>query len=121
MARIVVDVNALYEALDAKRDRHELSWREVANQLDLSPSTFTRMAQGQRPDIDAFTTLLDWLEMPAEKYARPVGKPQPIGSTRDRPLVEITTLLRSSQDIERSEADALNDIIAAVYKSIVRD
>jgi transcriptional regulator with XRE-family HTH domain len=119
MPRMVVDVEALYSALDAKRRRQGVSWREIANELDISASTFTRMAQGQRPDIDTFTTLLAWLEMPAEKYARPAGGVSVSRGTTDKPLVEITTLLRSS--LKRSEADALNDIITAAYKSIVRE
>jgi transcriptional regulator with XRE-family HTH domain len=119
MPRMVVDVEALYSALDTKRRRQGVSWREVANELDLSASTFTRMAQGQRPDVDTFTTLLAWLEMPAAKYARPSGEGPVSPVTTDKPLVEITTLLRSS--LERSEADALNDIITAAYKSIVKE
>jgi transcriptional regulator with XRE-family HTH domain len=121
MPKIMVDVEALYGALEAKRDRQGISWRELANVLDLSPSTFTRMAQGQRPDIDTFTTLLVWLEMPAEKYAH-IAKEDPSSSaTKDKPLIEITTLLHSSKSIKRSEAEALNNIITAAYKSIVKD
>jgi transcriptional regulator with XRE-family HTH domain len=119
MPKLVVDVEALHGALDAKRKSKGLSWRDLASELDVSASTFTRMAHGQRPDIDAFATLLAWLGMPAERYTRSVGE-MPADSAKDRPLVEITTLLGSSRAIKRSEADALNNIITAAYKSIVQ-
>lgn len=121
MPKTIVDVEALYGALNTKRDRQDISWRELANQLELSPSTFTRMAQGQRPDIDAFTTLLDWLGMPAHKYTRMAGETVSRSKKKDEPLVEITTLLRSSKSIRRDEAEALNNIITAAFKSIVKD
>jgi transcriptional regulator with XRE-family HTH domain len=120
MPKLVVDVEALHGALDAKRQAQGLSWRDLASELDLSASTFTRMAQGQRPDIDAFATLLAWLNMPAERYTRSVGAVS-AGQVKDQPLVEITTLLGSSSAIKRSEAEALNNIITAAYKSIVKE
>jgi transcriptional regulator with XRE-family HTH domain len=119
--RTMVDVEALYGALNDKRNKEEISWRMLAKDLDLSPSTFTRMAQGQRPDIDTFTTLLQWLGMPAEKYTRVEGESPRASNTEDEPLVEITTLLRSSKSIKRDQAEALNNIIAAAFKSIVKE
>jgi len=119
--KTVVDVDALYSALDKKREKHGVSWRDLAGDLDLSPSTFTRLAQGHRPDIDTFTTLLHWLDMPAEKYTRLDGAPPTMTSASDKPLVEITTLLRSSKSLRPDEADALNNIITAAFKSIVRE
>lgn len=119
--KTIVDVEALYSALNDKRERQGISWRELASELELSPSTFTRMAQGQRPDIDTFTTLLQWLRMPADKYTRVEGERPRRSSTKDEPLVEITTLLRSSKSIKRDQAEALNSIITAAFKSIVKD
>src|SRR5690349_18280068 len=77
-----VDVVALYAALDQKRQMEGLSWRELAAALGLSPSTFTRMGQGHRPDVDTFATLLRWLGMPAEAFMRPSNpseaEPEPL-------------------------------------------
>ncbi len=121
MPKTVVDVDALYSALDEKRKKHEVSWRDLAKDLDLSPSTFTRLAQGQRPDIDTFATLLHWLDMPADKYTQLKGESSHVSSKKDKPLVEITTLLRSSKSLNPGEVDALNNIITAAFKSIVKD
>ncbi|WP_206326262.1 helix-turn-helix domain-containing protein [Streptomyces gossypiisoli] len=68
MARTRVNVSALYAALDAARTKRELSWRQLAAAVGVSPSTMTRMANGNRPDVDAFVALVRWLGMPAETF-----------------------------------------------------
>src|SRR5262249_34229409 len=70
MPETTVDVGALYAALDNKRRARGTSWPDIARELDVSPSTFSRMAQGRRPDVDTFATLLRWLGMPAESFMR---------------------------------------------------
>jgi DNA-binding Lrp family transcriptional regulator len=42
MPETTVDVEALYAALDNKRKAHGTSWREIARQLGVSPSTCAR-------------------------------------------------------------------------------
>src|SRR5947208_2817870 len=74
MPDTTIDVEAFYAALDAQRQEEELSWREVARHLGISPSTLTRIAQGKRPDVDTFATLLRWLGMSADAFMRPVTK-----------------------------------------------
>lgn len=120
MPQTTVDVGALYSALDRKRRVHELSWRELAAKLDISPSTFTRMAQGARPDVDTFATLLRWLDMPATAYMRGVelpGDEDVSDATAD--LEAIGLLLRKSRSMKPAQAEALENIIQAAYKSIV--
>lgn len=121
MPQTTVDVAALHSALDRKRKLRELSWRELAGRLDISASTFTRMAQGHRPDVDTFATLLRWLDMPATAYMRSEdldeeqhGEPNP---TAD--LEQIGLLLRASRSMKPDQAEKLETIIQAAYKSIV--
>ena len=45
--------------------------RDVAAETGLSPSTLTRIAQGQKPDADALVTLLAWLNADAAAFAVP--------------------------------------------------
>lgn len=121
MPQTTVDVAALHSALDRKRKLLELSWRELAGKLDISASTFTRMAQGHRPDVDTFATLLRWLDMPAAAYMRGVEaagqadeEPNPIAD-----LEAIGALLRQSKAMKPDQAERLETIIHAAYKSIV--
>jgi transcriptional regulator with XRE-family HTH domain len=116
MPETTVNVEALYAALDAKRDKQGLSWRELARHLAISPSTLTRMAQGRRPDVDAFATLLRWLGMPADAFMRPAAKSKEGAST----VAMISSYLRADRTIEAKDAEALEDIIKAAYRHMTK-
>src|SRR5882724_655878 len=74
MPETTVDVDALYAALDRKRQEAKLSWRALAGKLEITPSTFTRMAQGLKPDVDTFATLIRWLGRSQEEFLLPARR-----------------------------------------------
>jgi transcriptional regulator with XRE-family HTH domain len=111
-----VDVEALYAALDNKRKAEGTSWREIARQLDVSPSTFSRMAQGRRPDVDTFATLLHWLGMPAELFMRGAT-----ATAAEEPVAMVSSYLRSARNVKPEDAEALEDIFRAAYNRLVRE
>lgn len=117
MPETTVAVDALYAALDRKRKENGLSWRSLAGKLEITPSTFTRMAQGLKPDVDTFATLIRWLGMQQEEFLRPT---KPAGEPAD-PLVMISTYLRGAKNINTEQAKALEDIIAAAYRHLVKE
>jgi transcriptional regulator with XRE-family HTH domain len=119
MPETTVDVEALYAALDSKRKAHETSWREIARELEISPSTFSRMAQGRRPDVDTFATLLRWLGMPAESFMRSTRAES--GAPAQEPVAMVSSYLRSARNIEPEDAEALEEIFRAAYKRLVRE
>ena len=114
-----IDVSALHASLDRKRRSEGKAWREVAKTLEISPSTFTRLAQGHRPDVDTFVTLLRWLDAPAQEFAQPEAPVE--GRVDEEPMVAIASFLRSSRKVTKGEAAALQNIIEAAYQSIVKD
>ncbi|MFJ6729428.1 helix-turn-helix domain-containing protein [Streptomyces sp. NPDC091281] len=63
MSTYRLDVPELHRRLDAKRRAQGLTWRQVADRLDLSSSTLSRIGDGHRPDADALVTLLVWLDL----------------------------------------------------------
>ncbi|MBK9610666.1 hypothetical protein [Candidatus Amarobacter glycogenicus] len=115
MTTTSVDVVALYEALDRKRKNTGAKWREIARELEISPSTFTRLGQGHGPDTNTFLTLLRWLEEPAESFVSGKKGPPP----EPEPLTAITSLLRASKKLRPEQAAALSNILEAAYASIV--
>ena len=117
MPETTVDVDALYAALDNKRKTQGTSWREIARQLDVSPSTFSRMAQGRRPDVDTFATLLRWLGMPAESFMRGT----PTAAATEEPVAMVSSYLRSARNVKPEDAEALEDIFRAAYNRLVRE
>ena len=118
MPDTTIDVEALYAALDSKRKGARTSWRDVARALDISPSTFSRMAHGRRPDVDTFATLLRWLDMPAEPFMR--SKTDGAEKEPD-PFAMVSSYLRSSRNISAEEAEALEDIFQAAYRRLVKE
>ncbi len=116
MPQSTVDVAALYAAIDTKRQTASWSWRELARELDVSPSTFTRMAQGRRPDVDTFATLLRWLGMPSDAFIRSPGHER----AEPEPLAMISSYLRSAKNIRPEDAEALEDILQVAYRRLRR-
>jgi transcriptional regulator with XRE-family HTH domain len=117
MPETTVDVEALYAAIDSKRKAKGTSWREIARELEVSPSTFSRMAQGRRPDVDTFATLLRWLGMPAESFMR--GAPPSVSA--EEPVAMVSSYLRSARNVKPEDAEALEDIFRAAYNRLVRE
>ena len=117
MTTKTINIEALYAALDQKRRRERLSWRELAQQFEISPSTFTRMAQGRRPDVDTFAILLSWLSMPIDRF---MSSPEEQADEPD-PLAMISTYLRASKNMRPEDAEALEEIIQVAYRRLTRE
>jgi transcriptional regulator with XRE-family HTH domain len=118
MPDTTVDVEALYAALDSKRKATDASWRDVARELEVSASTFSRMAHGRRPDVDTFATVLRWLGMPAEAFMRSASG---IDDTAgEEPVAMVSSYLRSAKNVKPEDAEALEDIFRAAYNRLVR-
>ncbi len=69
--RKALDVNALATAVTTVARHRGISMRDVAAETGLSPSTLTRLGQGQKPDADGLVTLLAWLNAEAADFAVP--------------------------------------------------
>lgn len=107
-----LDVPALYAALDAERRSRSISWRQVAREAGVSPSTMTRLGNGYRPDVDAFAKLVQWLGIPADKFF--VGQ---ASSERQPGLVaELAPLLRARSDLDEQDVAYLEDLIGAAER-----
>lgn len=116
MTEAHLDIPALYAALDANRKEKDLSWRDVAREAGVSPSTLTRMAQGKRPDVDGFAAMIAWLGLPAEHFLR--GPERAKAKKSPSPMVMISTYLRANKELDKKSADALEDIIQAAWRTL---
>ncbi len=67
----VLDVKALADAITLVAGHRGISMRAVAAETGLSPSSLTRLAQGQKPDADGLVTLLSWLNAKASAFTIP--------------------------------------------------
>ncbi|MCX6071144.1 MAG: helix-turn-helix domain-containing protein [Chloroflexi bacterium] len=104
------DATAFYDAIDAQRVAKDLKWRQVAESTGVSASTFTRMAQGKRPDVDSLAAVCAWSGLKADHFVRSdTQAPNP------EPLAMISTLLRSDRNLSAESATALDELIKATY------
>jgi transcriptional regulator with XRE-family HTH domain len=114
MSGLAFDDAAFFEALERHRQEEGLSWRQLGRQLGLSPSTFSRLARGRRPDIDTFLTLLAWLDVPASSFMRGAGTGSDDTVGPDT-LGVIASALRSDPAIEADAAGALEQLFRVAY------
>jgi transcriptional regulator with XRE-family HTH domain len=113
MPQTTVDVPSLFAAVDAKRQQDQLSWREIATQLRISPSTFTRLAQGRRPDVDTFATLLAWLGEPVDRFSRTA--PPSAESTQ---VATVSLFFRADKNLREADLEAYEDVIQAATRAL---
>lgn len=123
MARRIVDVGRLHAALDAKRTERDLSWRQLAKEIGVSPSTMSRLTnEDVRPDVDAFAAMVTWLGVPAEKFMVDEDDLAPEPVDEQLPLMaELSPLLRARSDLEKEDVEHLEELIRSAVKRFAAD
>lgn len=107
-----IDVNSLIAALDAHRQAKQLSWRQLAAEANVSPSSLTRMQQGKSPDLNTFSALTGWLKIPAERF----HTNRPTSIEEEDPIAVISTLLRGKKKPSPKAMRALQELVNAAVK-----
>ena len=113
MPQKLVHVDALIAALDSERKARGWSWRQLAKAARVSPSTLTRMQQGKSPDVNTFSALTTWLDIPAERFY--LEQPNPPTPWED-PMAVISTLLRGKKKMNPKALTALQELVNAAFK-----
>jgi transcriptional regulator with XRE-family HTH domain len=117
MARMTVDVARLHAALDAARESKGMSWRQLAKELAVSPSTMSRLAnEDAKPDVNAFAAMVTWLGVPAEKFM--VDEDDQSARTDKEPplLAELAPLLRARSDLKKEDVEHLENLISSAVR-----
>lgn len=113
LAESGLDVAGLVAALEAQREKRDISWRELARQARVSPSTLSRMRRGRRPDVDTFSSLIRWLGMPAEEFMPGQAEPVP---PSNQVWSDSRIILPSGVDLTPKGAEALRELVEAAFK-----
>lgn len=112
------DDGVFFEALERRRQKDGLSWRQLGRHLGLSPSTFSRLSRGKRPDVETFIKLLAWLDVPAVTFMRGEGSTTSSRSTDEDTLEVIAAALQSDSSISRDAAGALEQLLRVAYSQV---
>jgi transcriptional regulator with XRE-family HTH domain len=94
-----------------------ISWRAAAGQIGVSPSLLTRLRNGQRPDLEAFAAITDWLGEPAERFFLREQSPTSVG-TQEPLASSMNALLRARSDLNDSDREFLSTILLAGLKHV---
>src|SRR5580700_10052607 len=113
MPQDLIHVDALIAALDSERKARQLSWRQLAKEAGVSPSTLTRMQQGKSPDVNTFSALTRWLGTPAERFY--ADQSNHIAVHND-PMAVVSTLLRGHKKMNPKALAALQELVNAAFK-----
>lgn len=104
---------AFYAALNAARLSRQLTWKEVATEAGVNPSTLSRMGQGKRPDVNGLAALLSWSGLSLDDFTKHGS------SNRNADAIaRITALLRADPNLSDSNAKVIEDIVTATYKRL---
>jgi transcriptional regulator with XRE-family HTH domain len=114
MPQNLINVEALIAALDSEKRAKDISWRQLAKEAGVSPSTLTRMQQGKSPDVNTFTALTQWLTTPAERFY--TDKSVTPGPRHDDPMAVVSTLLRGRKKMNPKVLAALQELVNAAFK-----
>jgi transcriptional regulator with XRE-family HTH domain len=113
MPQKLIHVDALIAALDSERRAKNFSWRQLAKEAGVSPSTLTRMQQGKSPDVNTFSALTRWLHIPAERFY--ADQPEHPAHHED-PMAVISSLLRGKKKMNPKAVAALQELVHAAFK-----
>lgn len=98
--------------LKARRRARRLTLRDLADEIGVSLNTLSRVERGHLPDLKNFQRIVEWLEVPAERFLEPVGEDV------STPEV-IARHLRSDERLTPEAASTIADFVQEMYRKLV--
>lgn len=117
MAGTAVDVLRLFTAVEAKARGEGISIRQAAGQIGVSPSLLSRLRGGQRPDLDAYASIVRWLGRSADDFL--ASSSESAEAQTQPPLsAEVGALLRARNDLAEEDKAYLAEIFGASVRLV---
>lgn len=110
-----INFQALYSALDTRRVSRKMTWKQISDEMSVSPSLFSRMAAGKGCDSETYMTLTAWLETRPEEF---VDGDLPEYKSKPETLDRIAAHLRADKNLNPESAEAIETVIAAAYEQL---
>ncbi|MEP6528215.1 MAG: hypothetical protein ABJA86_13760 [Nocardioidaceae bacterium] len=67
-SRLRWDLNQLHSALNEQRQKRQLTWADLARELDCTPSRLTNLRTARLADMDLAMRITQWLAEPAAAF-----------------------------------------------------
>jgi transcriptional regulator with XRE-family HTH domain len=113
MPKGIFDAEGFFKALEDVRTSRELTWKEVADESEVSASTLTRMAQGRRPDVDSLAALLKWSGLSADDF---IADGADSKTAAPSPLANIAAQFRRDKKLPPDGKKAIEATLKAMYQ-----
>src|SRR5438874_5497020 len=115
----LINTAELGKAIKRRREELKLSLRDVADVIDVSASTLSRIENGTgRPDADNIARITQWLDMPVDRLIRSqTSEVEPVIYYPHEPTPEIVEAhLRADKNLSAATADALSELFRVAYE-----
>jgi len=116
-----VNTAELGSAIRRRREQHDMSLRDLADETGVSASTLSRIENGTgKPDADNIARLAAWLDMPIERVMhhghRAANDPKPVVYYPHESTPEIVEAhLRADKQLTPQTAKALSELFRVAY------
>jgi transcriptional regulator with XRE-family HTH domain len=91
-----------------------MTLRDLADEIDVSFNTLSRVERGHLPDLKNFRRIVDWLEVPAEMFLEPTDE------ELSTPEI-IARHLRSDARLTPDAASLISKLVEDMYHSVLRE
>ena len=105
------NAQAFYVDLARTVDARHVTWRQVARETGVAPSTLTRMATGHWPDGASLAVLSAWANLTPADYIENSLK----ATTSPNTLAEISALIKADPQLVSDDAVVLETVIQVLY------
>lgn len=95
-----------------RNKRGERGLRETARELNISPTTLSRLESENLPDVQTYIMICSWLGVPTDYFTGPT--PSREISTKKQVIAH----LRADKTLPKKNADALIKMIELAYNEI---
>ncbi len=92
-----------------KSKRGSLGLRALSKEIGVSPSTLSRVEQGNLPDIDTYLKLCDWLEVSSDFFTT--------NTNEESDKLKVIAHLRADKALPVETSEALIRMITLAYES----
>ena len=106
------DFKAFFSAVDAEREARKMTWKAVADESEVSPSSLTRLSQGKTMDVDGLASVAAWAGVDLDDFF--VAEKQDPRSSDS--MNKVTALVRADQSLSERDANYLESLIRASYQ-----
>ncbi len=115
----LINTADLGKAIKRRREELKMSLRDVADVIDVSASTLSRIENGTgRPDTDNIARITRWLNMPVDRLMKHSSDGvEPVIYYPHEPVTEIISAhLRADKNLAPETAEALSELFRVAYK-----